>query len=187
MRGDNAFDDENILCFRDDADAADLFEAHGRHAAGGENYRVIFGGFDDGGEALVTVHPATVTDLAFGEQTVGEELHVAGAEAQIDLFADAGGDAAVNLRGGVEDDQGIAGSLAEALFEEDEGIGRGAAADVVADVHEDDGFGGGNGRGRDGFGGGGEFGDEFVAAGPGAGGEVFDGAVGKGLIVIGDC
>lgn len=186
LRGDHAFDDEDVLGFRDDADATDLFQTHGRHAAGGEDYRVIFWGFDDGGEALVAMHPAAVADLAFGEEAVGEELHMAGAEAEVDLFADAGGDAAFDLRGGVEDDEGVAGALAEALFNQHEGIGGGAAADIIADVHEDDRLGGGDHGSRDGFGGCGEFGDELVAAGPGAGGEVFDGAVGKGGIVIGD-
>lgn len=183
---DDAFDDENILGFRDDAGAANLFQAHGRHAAGGEHDGVIFGRFDDGSEALIAVSPAAVTDFSFGKEAIGEQLDAAGTEAESDGIADAGGAATVDMGGRVENNERIAGALAEALFKKHEGIGGAAAADVIAHVHEGDGLSGGGDGGGDGFGGRGQNGDKFVAACPGATGKPLGGAGGEGLIVIGD-
>ena len=197
--GDNAFDDENVFGGGLDAGAEDLLEAHGGHAAAGENDGVAFGGFDDGGKTLVAGSPTAVALLALDEVAVGEGADDAfdlnggavqgirlAADAETDGLAGAGGEAGGGGFRIVEDHEDVENFLAEEFGEKDGRVSGAAGADVVADVHQRDGAVGGTGGLGDGFGRGGEGASELVAPLPGAGGEVAGGAAGEGGVVVGD-
>ena len=196
--GDHTLGHQDLLGFRLDPQALDLFQAHRSHFHAGQHQGVLLGGLHYRRHPLVEGTPASMPHFRLLKDSIRDHPHPAlngnrgavaaiglGSDLQLHRVANPGFHTAGHRLGIEKDHHGIGGFLGQDFGQHDGGVSRTSATNVVADIQQHHrGLGGPHGHGHR-LGGIGQVGLEFLPPVPGPLGHPARCLAGQILVSIG--